>query len=56
MRPTATASGDGVIKSDSLKYKKCTARMVAGAGKQEETGRKGEGHTEFALTMPQGEV
>ncbi len=53
MRPTATASGDGVIKSDSLKYKKC---MVAGAAKQDETGRKGESHTEFALTLPQREV
>lgn len=37
MRPTATASGDGVIKSE---YKKCTASIVAGAAKQDETGRK----------------
>lgn len=40
MRPTATALGDAVIKSDFLKYS--TVCIVAGAVKQDETGWKGE--------------
>lgn len=56
MRPTATASGDSVIKSDSLKYRNCTASIVAGAVRLDKTGRECESHTEFALTLPQCKV
>lgn len=42
MRPTATALGDAVIKSDFLKYRNCTTCIVAGAAKQDKTGWKGE--------------